>query len=122
MRGALLFGQMITNRKTPRIEIRSSTQSSKNLTADIGVLLLIVHGLIHLLMLCLIFAETIDSSIIIRYTCLTKKSRIYFMALTTKRILILSAILLIGFVLGRLAVRALMNLLLGGTLFGGNIL
>ncbi len=44
------------------------------------------------------------------------------MTLTTKRILILSVIILIGFVLGRLAVRALMNLLLGGTLFGGNIL
>ena len=44
------------------------------------------------------------------------------MTLTTKRILILSAIVLIGFVLGRLAVRARMNLLLGGTLFGGNIL
>ena len=44
------------------------------------------------------------------------------MTLTTKRVLILSAILLIGLVLGRLAVRALMNLLLGGTLFGGNIL
>ena len=44
------------------------------------------------------------------------------MTLTTKRVLILSAIFLIGFVLGRLAVRALMNLLLGGTLFGGNVL
>lgn len=44
------------------------------------------------------------------------------MTLTTKRILILSAIVLIGFVLGRLVMRALMNLLLGGTLFGGNIL
>ena len=44
------------------------------------------------------------------------------MTRTTKRIFILSAIALIGFVLGRLAVRALMNLLLGGTLFGGNIL
>ena len=44
------------------------------------------------------------------------------MTLTTKRILILSVIILIGFVLGRLAVRALINLLLGGTLFGGNIL
>ena len=44
------------------------------------------------------------------------------MTLTTKRVLILSAIVLIGFVLGRLAVQALMNLLLGGTLFGGNIL
>lgn len=44
------------------------------------------------------------------------------MTLTTKQILILAAIVLIGFALGRLAVRALMNLLLGGTLFGGNIL
>ena len=44
------------------------------------------------------------------------------MTRTTKQILILSAIVLIGFVLGRLAVRALMNLLLGGTMFGGNIL
>ena len=44
------------------------------------------------------------------------------MTLTTKRILILAAIVLIGFVLGRLAVRALLNLLLGGTLFGGNLL
>mgnify|MGYP007047942238 FL=1 len=44
------------------------------------------------------------------------------MTLTTKRILILAAIILTGFLLGRLAVRALLNLLLGGTLFGGNIL
>ncbi len=44
------------------------------------------------------------------------------MTLTSKRILILTAIILIGFILGRLAVRALLNLLLGGTLFGGNIL
>ena len=44
------------------------------------------------------------------------------MTRTTKQILILLAIVLIGFVLGRLAVRALMNPLLGGTMFGGNIL
>ena len=44
------------------------------------------------------------------------------MTRTTKQILILLAIVLIGFVLGRLAERALMNLLLGGTMFGGNIL
>ena len=44
------------------------------------------------------------------------------MTRTTKQILILLAIVLIGFVLGRLAVRALMNLLLGGTLVGGTIL
>ena len=40
-------------------------KGSKNLIADIGVLLLIVHGLIHLLVLCLIFSETIDSSLFI---------------------------------------------------------
>ena len=39
-----------------------------------------------------------------------------------KRIIILIIIAIIGIVLGRLAVRAVMNLLLGGTLFGGNIL
>ena len=39
-----------------------------------------------------------------------------------KRIIILLVIIAAGFVLGRLAVRAVMNLLLGGTLFGGNFL
>ena len=39
-----------------------------------------------------------------------------------KRIIILIVIVLIGIILGRLAVRAFMNLLLGGTLFGGNLL
>lgn len=39
-----------------------------------------------------------------------------------KRIFILTPIIILGFILGRLAVRALLNLLLGGTLFGGNIL
>ncbi len=44
------------------------------------------------------------------------------MTLTQKRILILIAVILIAAVLGRLAVRAVMNLLLGGTLSGGNFL
>lgn len=44
------------------------------------------------------------------------------MSITTKKFIIISIIALIGFVLGRLAVRALLNLLLGGTMFGGNIL
>lgn len=39
-----------------------------------------------------------------------------------KRILILGSIGAGGFVLGRLAVRWFFNLLLGGTLFGGNFL
>ena len=44
------------------------------------------------------------------------------MFITVKRIIILIVIIAVGFVLGRLAIRAVMNLLLGGTLFGGNIL
>lgn len=44
------------------------------------------------------------------------------MTLIQKRILVLLIIAVIAFVLGRLAVRAVMNLLLGGTLFGGNFL
>lgn len=42
--------------------------------------------------------------------------------LDKKRIVILISIVVIGIILGRLAVRGVMNLLLGGTLFGGNIL
>lgn len=44
------------------------------------------------------------------------------MTLTQKRLLILLVIAVAAFVLGRLAVRAVMNLMLGGTLFGGNLL
>ena len=44
------------------------------------------------------------------------------MSIVTKRIIILAVIILIGAALGRLAVRAFMNLLLGGTLFRGNFL
>lgn len=44
------------------------------------------------------------------------------MTLTQKRILIVAIVVIIGIILGRLAVRAVMNLMLGGTLFGGNIL
>ena len=44
------------------------------------------------------------------------------MSIVTKRIIILTIIVVAAFVLGRLSVRALMNLLLGGTLFGGNFL
>ena len=44
------------------------------------------------------------------------------MTMTQKRLLILALISVIAFVLGRLAVRAVLNLLLGGTLFGGNFL
>ena len=44
------------------------------------------------------------------------------MSLTAKRIIIIAVIVVVAFVLGRLAVRAFMNLLLGGTLFGGDFL
>ena len=44
------------------------------------------------------------------------------MQLTKSRILILILIGVIAFVLGRLAFRAILNLLMGGTLFGGNFL
>lgn len=42
--------------------------------------------------------------------------------MTEKRWIILLIIMLAGFVAGRLAVRGFLNMLLGGTLFGGNIL
>lgn len=44
------------------------------------------------------------------------------MTITKKRIIILSAVILLGAVLGRLAVRVVLNLLLGGTMFGGDFL
>ena len=44
------------------------------------------------------------------------------MTLTQKGLLILAVIAAVAFVLGRLAVRGALNLLVGGTLFGGNFL
>jgi len=44
------------------------------------------------------------------------------MSVAAKRIIIIAVIAVAAFVLGRLAVRAGMNLLLGGTLFGGDFL
>lgn len=44
------------------------------------------------------------------------------MSIVAKRIMILAIIGIVAAVSGRLAVRAFMNLLLGGTLFGGNFL
>ena len=41
---------------------------------------------------------------------------------TQKRLPVLLLIILVAFVLGRLAVRAVMNLLVGGSLFGGDFL
>ena len=44
------------------------------------------------------------------------------MNLAKKRFVVLLIVIITGAILGRLAVRAGLNLLLGGTLFGGNIL
>ena len=44
------------------------------------------------------------------------------MSLTTKQVILIAIIVIVAFILGRLAVRAFMNFLFGGTLFGGNIL
>ena len=44
------------------------------------------------------------------------------MSLTTKRVILIAIIVIVAFIVGSLAVRAVMNFLLGGTLFGGNIL
>lgn len=42
--------------------------------------------------------------------------------LDKKRIIILLIIAILGIILGRLAFRAFLNMLVGGTMFGGNIL
>ena len=44
------------------------------------------------------------------------------MSVMTKRLIIIAVIAVVAFVLGRLAVRGFTNLLLGGTLFGGDFL
>lgn len=44
------------------------------------------------------------------------------MSIVWKRIIILAVIVIVAAVLGRLAVRGFLNILLGGTLFGGNFL
>ncbi len=44
------------------------------------------------------------------------------MTLIQKRIITLAIVILAGIVLGRLAVRAVLNLLVGGSMFGGNFL
>ena len=44
------------------------------------------------------------------------------MSIIIKRIIIIAVIVIVGFCLGRLAVRVFLNVLLGGTTFGGNFL
>ena len=42
--------------------------------------------------------------------------------LTMKRNIILAIVMIAGLILGRLAVRMFINLMVGGSLFGGNFL
>lgn len=44
------------------------------------------------------------------------------MSISMKRVITIAVIVIVAFVLGRLAIRAVVNMLLGGTLFGGNFL
>lgn len=44
------------------------------------------------------------------------------MIITRKRIIILIIIIIVAAILGRLAIRAVLNLMLGGTMFGGDLL
>ena len=44
------------------------------------------------------------------------------MTLTQRRIVILLVVIVVAAILGRLVVRAVMNFMLGGTMFGGNYL
>ncbi len=44
------------------------------------------------------------------------------MTLIQERIITLAIVILAGIVLGRLAVRAVLNLLVGGSMFGGDFL
>lgn len=44
------------------------------------------------------------------------------MSLRKKRLITVAVIIIVAAVLGRLAVRAVLNLLVGGTWFGGNLL
>ncbi|WP_289129717.1 hypothetical protein [uncultured Clostridium sp.] len=44
------------------------------------------------------------------------------MIITRKRIIILIIIIIVAAILGRLAIRAVLNLMLGGTMFGDNLL
>lgn len=44
------------------------------------------------------------------------------MTLLQKRVIILVVVAAAGIILGRLAVRAIINMMVGGSLFGGNFL
>ena len=60
--------------------------------------------------------------IIVRFDSDVKQKGSVNMSMVWKRVIILAVIVIVATVLGRLAVRAFLNLLLGGTMFGGNFL
>ena len=60
--------------------------------------------------------------IIVRFDSDVKQKGSVNMSMVWKRVIILAVIVIVAAVLGRLAVRAFLNLLLGGTMFGGNFL
>jgi len=77
---------------------------------------------------CTIFAVFVEMFCFIWYIC-TVKAIIHLchqnckeIDMTKTRWIILVIVIAAGFVLGRLAVRAVLDMLLGGTLFGGNLL
>ena len=64
-----------------------------------------------------------QNSILIDGDCQrTLLERGLYMTLVQKRWIIIFVIIIVGFILGSLTVRAFTNLMLGGTLFGGNFL
>lgn len=69
-----------------------------------------------------LFCDIVYGVTAVASTGIQKNEREFTMSVVTKRLVIIAAIVVVAFVLGRLAVRAFMNLLLGGTLFGGNFL
>ena len=74
-----------------------------------------VRQLYLIFLLMVVVIDTIVS-IMVKHTLSDRK----FM--TKKRWIIVAAVAILGILLGRLAVRAFLNLLLGGTLLGGNFL
>ena len=82
----------------------------------------------HFLLFCTIFTADIYIHSFNWYIC-TRNTMIQMLhrkckekCMTKKRRMILIILIAAGFVLGRLAMRAIGNLILGGTLFGGNFL
>jgi hypothetical protein len=80
------------------------------------------------LLVCTILIGSVEMWCFFWYICTVKVMIHLFhqkckeIYMTKTRWIILAVVITAGFVLGRLAVRAVLDMLLGGTLFGGNIL